>query len=91
MNEHGDVFFCCMPRNRGHERAPKIGAPGAGILNRKCLVGRVSRFSGPAEAPNGGHGAKKDISMLMHLTKGNYVALSKGQYKFPRAKVLRKG
>ena len=78
MNEHGDVFFCSMPRNRRHERAPEIGAPGTEDLNRKCLGGRVPRFSGPAEARNGGHETKKDISMLMPLTKGNYVALSKG-------------
>ena len=29
--------------------------------------------------PVRGHEVKKDISMLMRLTKGNYLALSKGQ------------
>jgi len=39
----------------------------------------VPRFSGHAHAACYGHGAKKDISMLMRLTKGNYLALSNGQ------------
>ena len=66
-------------RNKRHERAPKIEAPGTENLNRECLVGRVPRFSGPAEARNGGMRQKKDTSMLTGLTKGNYVALSNGQ------------
>jgi hypothetical protein len=36
-------------------------------------------LSGHAEAPCLGHETKKDISMLMRLTKGNYLALSNGQ------------
>ncbi len=36
-------------------------------------------FRGTLMLPVTGHGAKKDISMLMGLNKGNYVALRKGQ------------
>jgi len=41
--------------------------------------GRCPDLSGPAGALLIGHETKKDTSMLMRLTKGNYVALSKGQ------------
>jgi len=35
--------------------------------------------------PVKGHGAKKDISMLMGLTKGNYLALSNGEEEFSKS------
>ena len=36
-------------------------------------------FRGTLMPPATGHGAKKDIYMLMGLTRGDYVALSNGQ------------
>ena len=39
----------------------------------------MSFARGPAEVRDGEHETRKDISMLMCLTRGTYVALSKGQ------------
>ena len=64
--------------NKRHQRAPEIGAPTAQQFNRQWLVARVPRFPGPAGASHRGHETKKDISMLMRLSKGYYLALSKG-------------
>jgi len=36
-------------------------------------------WGGTLRPPVRGHEVKKDISMLMRLTKGNYLALSKDQ------------
>jgi len=35
--------------------------------------------------PVTGHGAKKDISMLMRLTRGTYVAVRKGHEQFSKS------
>jgi len=62
-----------------HGQAPKIGAHAQGDIFYSIFRFLVPRFSGHAHAACYGHGAKKDISMLICLTKGNFVALSKGQ------------
>jgi len=48
------------------------------LYNSHIRVALVPRFTGHAEPPARGHAAKKDIPMLIRLTKGVYLILSKG-------------
>jgi len=71
-------FFVSCPHYLLRQ-APKIGAHAQRDILYSNFRFLVPRFSGHAHAGCYGHGAKKDISMLMGLTNGDYVAMTKGQ------------
>jgi len=70
-------FFVVCPLNNCECKAPKIGMN----CNQSLTIlfpFDSSRFSGQLSRIYKGI-TKKDTSMSMHLTKGNYVALSNSQ------------
>ena len=52
---------------------------------KQCLVARAHGVKRHAEAPVRGHDVKKDIPMLMRLTKDTSVAFNKGQGRFSKS------
>ncbi len=78
MNEHGDVFFYHALTKSSREAASNWRTRTKALEDNDELLVRTV-CSGTLRPPVRGHEVKKDISMLMRLTKGNYLALSKGQ------------
>ena len=65
MNEHGGVFFCLMPCNKGVSACPdKSGQVRNEDLTIMQHGSRCPDLSGPAGALYRGHETKKDMSML---------------------------
>jgi hypothetical protein len=78
----GMSFFAACPLTGGLSVPLKSGhARNADLTIIQHGCGRPD-LSGPAGALRIGHETKKDIPMLMRLTKGNCVALTKGQEWF---------
>ena len=84
MHEHGDVFFYIMPSNRDLSMPLQTVCTSNSALFFRVFV-RVHLFEAAYGIVFVKAWLKKDIPMLMRLTKDNYVALSKGQGEFSKS------
>jgi hypothetical protein len=84
VNEHGDVFFYIMPSNRRLSVPLQTVCTSTSSLSAKNFV-RVHRFEAAYQLDFVRSWLKKDISMLMRLTKDTSVALRKGQGEFSKS------
>jgi len=84
VNEHGNVFFYIMPSNGGPQRAASNRVHEQLVIVFEELCSCALVWSGlPTRLCEGM--IKKDIPMLMRLTKDNSVALWKGQEEFSKS------
>jgi len=78
-------FFAACPFTGGLSVPRKSGHTRNADLTIMQHGGRCPDLSGPAGALLIGHETKKDTSMPMYLSKGNYSAPSKGQDWFSKS------
>ncbi len=86
-----EMSFFTMPRAQTWHAWIWFRPPDTIVFTNQDNVHVLSRLPIPSRSRDGegrprkDESVKKDISMLMHLSKGNYLALSKGQEQFSKS------
>ena len=75
----GMSFFVTCPRSNAQADPDKSGHRPPCCITVKSPLSVCRDLRGALRPPVKGHAAKKDIPMLIRLTKGTYLALSKSQ------------